>query len=165
MAGMVAHLEEWDASIMRRLIFAAALLTAAPAVAAGPLSVPLDEVRVVAFAKPVATLYIGNPVIADVTIIDSRHAFVQAKSFGATNVVALDANGRQIANQQIVVAGKSSSMVTLQKGAQQTTYSCTGQRCQPTPQPGDGKDAFDAATSQIDRYQGMLSKAASGGGQ
>lgn len=126
------------------------------------LSVPLDEVRVVSFAKPVATLYVGNPMIADVTIIDNRHAFVQAKAFGATNVVALDGSGRQIANQQIVVASKGSSVVTLQRGAQQTSYTCTGQRCQPAPQPGDGKDAFENATSQIDKYQGMLAKAATG---
>jgi len=150
---------------MQRMLFAAAFVAAAtaPALAGSALSVPLDEVRVVSFAKPVSTLYVGNPVIADVTIIDSRHAFVQAKAFGATNVVALDANGRQIANQQIVVATKGNAMVTLQRGTQQTTYTCTGSRCQLAPQPGDGKDAFESATGQIDKYQGMLAKAASGG--
>lgn len=150
---------------MQRILLAAALLATAamPAEAGSALSVPLDEVRVVSFAKPVSTLYVGNPVIADVTIIDSRHAFVQAKAFGATNVVALDASGRQIANQQIVVASKGNAMVTLQRGSQQTTYTCAGNRCQPAPQPGDGKDTFEAATGQIDRYQGMLAKAASGG--
>lgn len=150
---------------MQRMLLAAALLATAamPAQAGSALSVPLDEVRVVSFTKPVSTLYVGNPVIADVTIIDSRHAFVQAKAFGATNVVALDANGHQIANQQIVVASKGNAMVTLQRGSQQMTYTCAGNRCQPAPQPGDGKDAFEAATGQIDKYQGMLAKAASGG--
>jgi hypothetical protein len=149
---------------MQRVFFAAALsaLAAAPALAGSALSVPLDEVRVVAFSKPVATLYVGNPVIADVTIIDSRHAFVQAKAFGATNVVAIDSSGKQIANQQIVVAAKGSSQVTLQRGTQQTTYSCTGGHCQATPQPGDGQSAFDTAATQIEKYQGMVTKAASG---
>lgn len=147
---------------MRRFFLAAALLAAAApaAMAAGAMAVPLDEVRVVSFAKPVSTLYVGNPVIADVTIIDSRHAFVQGKAFGATNVVALDANGRQVANQQIVVASKGNMLVTLQRGTQQTTYACAGARCQPTPQPGDSKDAFESATDQISKYQGLLSKAA-----
>ncbi len=150
---------------MRRSAIVAAIFaaTVAPAFAGPALSVPLDEVRVVSFAKPVATLYVGNPVIADVTIIDSRHAFVQGKAFGATNVVALDDGGRQIANQTIVVASKNNSVVTLLRGPQQTSYACTRQRCQPAPQPGDGKDAFENATTQIDRYQGMLSKAAGGG--
>jgi len=151
---------------MRRSALVAALFATAAfggaAFAGSALSVPLDEVRVVSFAKPVSTLYVGNPMIADVTIIDNRHAFVQAKAFGATNVVALDSNGRQIANQQIVVASKGNSIVTLQRGSQQTSYTCTGQRCQPAPQPGDGKDAFDSATTQIDKYQGMLAKAANG---
>lgn len=132
--------------------------TAAPA-----MSVPLDEVRVVSFAKPVATLYVGNPVIADVIIIDNRHAFVQGKSFGTTNVVALDGNGRPVANQQIVVAGRANATVTLQRGKDQVTYACAGGRCQPAPTPGDSKDVFDAATDQISKYQGLLAKAANGG--
>lgn len=127
------------------------------------MAVPLDEVRVVSFAKPVSTLYVGNPVIADVTIIDNRHAFVQGKAFGSTNIVALDARGRPVANQQIVVAGKGSATVTLQRGTQQTTFACAAARCQPAPQPGDGKDAFEPGMDQIQKYQGMLSKAASGG--
>jgi len=151
---------------MRHIILAAAFTAAAaPAAFAGSgMSVPLDEVRVVSFAKPVSTLYVGNPVIADVMIIDNRHAFVQGKAFGTTNVVALDANGHPVANQQITVAGKSNSTVTLQRGNQQTTYACAGNRCQPTPQPGDSEKEFDGAMGQIARYQGML-KAASGGGQ
>ena len=151
---------------MRRIIIAAAFTAAATAAHAGSaMSVPLDEVRVVSFAKPVATLYVGNPVIADVMIIDNRHAFIQGKAFGTTNVIALDANGRSIANQQIVVAGKANTTVTLQRGNQQTTYACAGNRCQPTPQPGDSKDVFDSATDQISKYQGLLSKSASGGAQ
>jgi Flp pilus assembly secretin CpaC len=139
--------------------------TSSGAARAAAMSVPLDEVRVVSFAKPVATLYVGNPVIADVIIIDSRHAFVQGKAFGMTNVVALDANGRPIANQQIVVAGRANATVTLQRGKEQVTYACAGGRCQPAPTPGDSKDAFDSATDQISKYQGLIAKAAGGGSQ
>jgi Pilus formation protein N terminal region len=152
---------------MRRALLASVMFAAfgAASQAGTALNVPLDEVRVVSFARPVTTLYVGNPVIADVTIIDNRHAFVQGKAFGATNVVALDGRGRPVANQQIVVSGTGSSMVTLQRGTQQTTYACTASRCQSAPQPGDGKDAFEAATDQIAKYQGLLSKAAAGGTQ
>lgn len=154
---------------MRRIIFisvmSAATLALDAAYAAPAMSIPLDEVRVVSFAKPVSLLYVGNPVIADVTIIDSRHAFVQGKAFGATNIVALDANGRPVANEQIVVSSKGNSVVTLQRGTQQMTYACAASRCQSTPQPGDGKDAFDAATDQVQKYQSMLAKAAAGGAQ
>jgi Flp pilus assembly secretin CpaC len=153
--------------IMRRFLLATTLLAAfaASADAGGALSVPLDEVRVLSFAKPVATLFVGNPAVADVTIIDNRHAFVQGKSFGATNIVALDAAGRQIANQHIVVAGSGAAVVTLQKGANQTTYACAASRCQPSPAPGDGRDSYDAASDQIAKHQALLAKAAAGDGQ
>jgi Flp pilus assembly protein, secretin CpaC len=154
---------------MRRIVLAAVLssLTFGSAEAGSAMSVPLDEVRVVSFVKPVATLYVGNPVIADVMIIDNRHAFVQGKAFGTTNVVALDSAGRPVANQQIVVAGKSGAgaTVTLQRGKEQMTYACAGNRCQPAPQPGDAKDAFDAGTEQITKYQSLIGRAASGGAQ
>ncbi len=154
---------------MRRIVLAAVLssLTFGSAEAGSAMSVPLDEVRVVSFVKPVATLYVGNPVIADVMIIDNRHAFVQGKAFGTTNVVALDSAGRPVANQQIVVAGKSGAgaTVTLQRGKEQMTYACAGNRCQPAPQPGDAKDAFDAGTEQITKYQNLLGHAASGSAQ
>jgi hypothetical protein len=149
---------------MRSFLLATAF-TAAFATSAGAgsaVAVPLDEVRIIAFARPVATLYVGNPVIADVTIIDNKHAFVQGKAFGATNLVALDAMGRQVANQQVVVAGNGNSVVTLQRGTSQTTYACVGARCQASPLPGDGKDAFESAIDQITKHQSMLSKAAAG---
>jgi hypothetical protein len=152
---------------MRRTVLA--VLCAATGLGAAyagtPMSVPLDEVRVVSFAKPVATLYVGNPVIADVIVIDSRHAFVQGKAFGSTNVVALDAAGRPVANQAIVVAGKPGATVTLLRGKEQVTYACAGNRCQPTPTPGDSKDAFESATDQVSKYQGLISRAASGSNQ
>ena len=150
---------------MRRLVIALLAASGLCAAHAGTaMNVPLDEVRVVSFAKPVATLYVGNPVIADVMIIDNRHAFVQGKAFGTTNVVALDGSGHPVANQQIVVAGKSgsSATVTLQRGNQQITYACAANRCQPAPQPGDSKDAFESATDQISKYQGLVTKAAGG---
>jgi hypothetical protein len=151
---------------MRRFLAATAVLAALGGTAfagSGAVAVPLDEVRVMTFTKPVATLYVGNPVIADVTIIDSRHAFVQGKAFGATNIVALDASGRQIVNRQVVVAGNGTAVVTLQKGNTQTTYACAASRCQPAPQPGDGKDVFDAASDQVSKHQAMLTKAAGDG--
>jgi len=149
---------------MRHILLAtaAALLFASAASAAQYVSVPLDQVKIVTFKKPVATLYVGNPVIADVTIIDSRHAFLQGKAFGTTNILGLDATGRQVLNEQVVVAGSSGGLVTLQRGNSQTTYACAGAHCQAAPQPGDGKDTYDAAADQIAKHQSMLAKAATG---
>jgi hypothetical protein len=150
---------------MRRtiILLATVLLTAGAAQARNAsVSVPLDGVRMVAFASPISTLYIGNPAIADVTMIDKRHAFVLGKSFGATNIVALDAAGIEISNQQVVVFGSGGGVLTLQRGAARTTYSCAATRCEPSPQPGDGKDPFDSNMDQITKHQQLVAKIAAG---
>src|SRR6185312_2600480 len=138
---------------MRRTLFAAlAVLAAAPAHAAG-IAVAMDEVRTVTFPKSVSTIYVGNPAIADINMIDSRHAFVLGKGYGNTNMVALDQDGKQVSNTHISVMAREDSTVTLQKGANRVTYSCTSRHCEATPQPGDGEKEFAAASGQITTHQ------------
>jgi Flp pilus assembly secretin CpaC len=145
---------------MRRTLFAAlAIFAAAPAHAAG-VSIAMDEVRTVTFPKSVATIYVGNPAIADINMIDSRHAFVLGKGYGNTNMVALDQDGKQVSNTHIAVLAREDATVTLQRGASRVTYSCTSHHCEATPLPGDGKEAFDAASGQINAHQGTAKAAA-----
>lgn len=128
----------------------------------GAVSVPMDEAKVIAFPQPVATIYIANPSIADITMIDKRHAFVQGKSFGATNIIALDAKGAEISNRHVVVYGSSGATVTLQRGNQRTTYACTGSHCEASPRPGDSKDAFDNGLAQIQKQQELAGQTSAG---
>jgi len=146
---------------MRRLIFLglAASLFAAPALA-GELSVPMDEVRMVTFVRPVSTVYVGNPMIADITVIDARHVFVLGKSFGATNIIALDSNGKQVADTPLTVFGRKTNIVTLNLGSQQVTYACAPARCETAPLPGDDKNVFDSEMAQIGSHQAAGEKAA-----
>jgi Flp pilus assembly secretin CpaC len=153
---------------MRNVLFAASLALAlpAPAFAAG-IAIAMDEVRTVSFAVPVATVYVGNPSIADINMIDARHAFVIGKGFGNTNIVALDSDGKQVFDTQIAVlasAANSESTLILNRGSQRVTYSCTASHCEATPEPGDGKDAFDAINSQLATHS-AAAKSAAGGGQ
>jgi hypothetical protein len=145
---------------MRRTLFAAlAVLAVTPAHAAG-VSVAMDEVRTITFPKSVATVYVGNPAIADVNMIDSRHAFVLGKGYGSTNLLALDPDGKQVSNTHISVLARQDASVTLQRGVNRVTYSCTASHCEATPQPGDGKEAFDAAAGQIGAHEAAAKTAA-----
>jgi Flp pilus assembly secretin CpaC len=146
---------------MRRALFALFVVAATPA-CASDLSVALDEVQTVTFAKPVSTVYVGNPAIADINMIDSRHAFILGKGYGSTNIVALNPQGAQIANTRINVRSNAdhASTVVLNRGAARVTYNCTADQCEATPQPGDGKDAFDAGNGQINTHQDVAKKAA-----
>src|SRR5882724_6723787 len=57
--------------------------------AAGGVGVTVDQARLVSFPAPVKTVYVGNPWIADISMVDSEHAFVLGKTFGVTNLIAL----------------------------------------------------------------------------
>lgn len=149
---------------MRRAIFAAALLATVPAYAASDVRLGLDEVHTLTFKRPVATVYVGNPAIADITMIDARHAFVQGKGYGRTNVVALNQDGVQVFGTGITVTGASSgNTVVLNRGSQRITLNCAGQRCEPTPMPGDGKDAYDPANGVASAHQNNARTAAAAG--
>ena len=141
---------------MRRTTLAAVALavsmTGGQALAGG-VAVPMDEVRTVAFAKPVATVYVGNPAIADINMIDARHAFVLGKSFGTTNIIALDHWGRQVSNTFVSVSGSTGATVTLLKGATQSTLSCTGRRCEAAPVPGDAR--FSDVMGDVSKHQSL----------
>jgi len=151
---------------MRNVIFAASLAITlpAPAFAAG-IALSMDEVRTVSFATPVATVYVGNPAIADINMIDARHAFVIGKGFGSTNFVALDGDGKQVFDTNIAVLGSATnagSTLLLNRGTQRATYSCTTSHCEAMPEPGDGKDAFESINSQLQTHSAAAKSAAAG---
>ena len=124
------------------------------------VAVTMDEVRVVTFNQPIATVFVGNPMIADATVIDSHHAFVLGKTFGVTNLIALGPQSQTVANQQIMVSNRSGGVVTLNKGAAQYNYSCTLAHCETNAVPGDQKAFFDDASSAITSHQDQAVKAA-----
>jgi Flp pilus assembly secretin CpaC len=150
---------------MRRIVLAALLMGLAvpvflSAARADDISVSLDEVQTVTFPRAVATVNVGNPAIADINMIDARHAFILGKAYGSTNIITLGKEGEPISNTHVTVLGRQQATVRLQRGTQRTTYNCTESRCEVAPQPGDGKDAFETANGQINSHQDAASKAA-----
>ena len=82
---------------MKRLSLIAAFAgLAVSSAAAEDLSVAKDQSKVVKLTSLAATVVVGNPEIADVAMQDGTTAFVTGKGFGTTNVIAMDAEGRQI---------------------------------------------------------------------
>jgi hypothetical protein len=151
---------------MRRalLVSSLVLLLPAPAFAAG-LGLSMDEVKTMTFEKPVATVYVGNPAIADINMIDTRHAFVIGKSPGTTNIMALDSEGKPVSNTGVaVLAGTGpGSTVTLNRGTQRVTYSCTVSRCDMMAAPGDDKNVFEQINQELAVHGDLAHKAAAGG--
>jgi hypothetical protein len=145
------------------LLLAATFLAAAatPALASG-ISVPMDEARVVTFDKPVATVFVANPAVADINTIDSTHVFVLGKAFGGTNLIALDAQGHQVVSERLTVLG-SNHLVTLNRGAAQFTFACATVRCEAATVPGDLHEWHDQRMSEIERHEDDGAKQAATG--
>lgn len=100
------------------------------------LGVVVDETKLISFPKPVKTVSLGNSTIADVSMIDSQHAFLLGKTFGVTNMIALAPDGQEVSNQQVTVYNNGAA-VTVNRGAEQYNYMCTLAHCESSPRPGD----------------------------
>lgn len=129
------------------------------AVAADPVTMSTNEVRVMTFNRPVKTVFVANPLVADITIIDSTRVFLQGKTLGTTQVIALDEQGRETFNDQITVLNAPGSLVTLQRGKAQTTLSCIDERCQTSPVVGDAPEPFNGTMDQIAKTEQMKATA------
>jgi len=153
-------------SVVRMILLAAACAAAVGGEAcASGVAVPMDNVTLVSFKQPVTTIYMGNPSIADVTLVDSRHVFVLGKRFGTTNLIALSADKSVIANESVTVSSRGSGAVTIFRGADTYNYSCTKQHCETRPVPGDpdGKPFFTNTEGAATSHEDDGNKAASAG--
>ena len=80
---------------LRRAVVAIAtgvviVLGAHPIQAEEMLSVRLDQAKIIRMPDRVATIVIGNPLIADVSIQPGGVMVLTGKGYGTTNVVAMD---------------------------------------------------------------------------
>jgi len=115
----------------------AAVLAVFPAEAASPpVDVKVNMARILRISAPAATVIIGNPGIADVTIQDPQTLVLTGKSFGQTNLIVLDGSGEPIADTMIQVVQEQAGLVTVYMGGQRTSMSCAPV-CQPIIMLGD----------------------------
>jgi Flp pilus assembly secretin CpaC len=107
------------------LIAAALSGSIAPALAdSAPVSVKVNMARILRIDAPAATVIIGNPGIADVTIQDPQTLVLTGKSYGETNLIILDDSGNPIADTMVEVTQELADVVTVYMGGARQTYSC-----------------------------------------
>ncbi len=130
----------------RAILCASALgLVAVPA-AAGDLVVRYDQSQLLRLPRPASEIIVGNPSIADVALQDGNLVVVTGKTFGITNIIALDADHNIIQDQRVMVERDDRKVVNLHLGSQRFTYACTP-NCEPTLTIGDEKEFFDNVKS------------------
>lgn len=136
------------ASPLHWLLGAIVLLAiASPAPAAEPIAVELDQARIMKLPDRAATVVIGNPLIADISLQHSGMAVITGKGYGATNIIAMDRAGTVLLEKTIEVTGPSDSIVVVYRGINRETYSCTPE-CSRRVTLGDFPDYFDKTLSQ-----------------
>ncbi len=133
---------------LRSLAVAAALVLASPAAAADgdPISVKVNMARILRISAPAATVIIGNPGVADVTIQDPQTLVLTGKSYGQTNLIVLDSIGNPIADTIVEVIQAQADVVTVYMGQARTTLACAPV-CQPTIMLGDDSDFTTSAVN------------------
>jgi Flp pilus assembly secretin CpaC len=105
------------------LLLTAALLAAFPA-SAETLTVNKDQSTRIMLSRPARDVVVGNPQVADVTLLDARNIVVLGKGYGLTSVLAVDHAGRTIVDHQIMVGAPDVGAVSLLRGAEVQTYAC-----------------------------------------
>jgi hypothetical protein len=106
------------------------------------LVVSYDQSQLLRLPRPVASVIIGNPSIADVSVQSGSLLVVTGKTFGVTNIIALDADRNVIQDQRVVVTRDEVRMVILSKGGARQSYTCTPD-CSPTLTIGDETTYFE----------------------
>ncbi|OJU51551.1 MAG: pilus assembly protein CpaC [Brevundimonas sp. 67-6] len=95
-----------------------------------PLDVKLDQATQVRLRAPAGSVIVANPRIADVTVTDARTLFITGKSYGLTEIIAVDAMGRPLFQRQVAVSPGETGSVRVWRGGEAIEVAC-GARCAP----------------------------------
>jgi Flp pilus assembly secretin CpaC len=148
------------ASFELRSLAMAILLWPAAALAepsVDPIAVNVDQAKLVRLPTHVATIVVGNPLIADVALQSGGIIVVTGKGYGATNFIAMDRAGEVLVDRVIQVEGPTDQLVTIYRGVERESYSCMP-LCQRRVTLGDGEGYFKSTMDQA----GTLSSQAAG---
>lgn len=138
----------------------AAVALYAQAASAAEVSVSVDEARIMKLPDRVATIVIGNPLIADAALQGGGVLVLTGKGFGSTNMLALDRAGKVVMDTTIQVVGPASrDLVVVYKGIERESYSCAPE-CERRLTLGDSAPYFGGILAQ----SGSRSSGGGGGG-
>ena len=106
----------WFRALMAGILLWPAVALAAP----DPerIAVNVDQAKLVKLPVGVATIVVGNPLIADVALQIGGVVVVTGKGYGATNFIAMNRSGEVLVDRQIQVEGPTDQLVTVYRGVE-----------------------------------------------
>jgi Flp pilus assembly secretin CpaC len=121
---------------------------------AADIDVVLDQATLAKLPERVATLVIGNPLIADAAVQAGGLMVITGRGYGRTNLIALDRAGVVLTEKTVEVHSPRAGIVVVYRGMARESYSCTPY-CGPRPTLGDSTPFFDAAMGQASARTGQ----------
>lgn len=115
---------------------------AGPAAAAEDLVVRYDQSQLLRLPRAISEIIVGNPSIADVTIQSGTMLVITGKTFGITNIIALDEDKNVIQDQRVVVERDERGIVNVSRAGLRRSFSCNP-NCAPTITIGDEVTYFN----------------------
>jgi hypothetical protein len=117
--------------------------------------VKLDIAKLVQLPEKVQTVILGNPIIADVTLLKGGTSVVlTGKSYGDTNLILLDRSGNVISDRTIRVVQEEAPLLIVQRGMERESWTCKP-RCQPTVELGDSAGYSNGWASAVQARNGF----------
>ena len=122
---------------MRRSTCSALAVTLLAAAVAGPaaaaaLTVAVDHNVRLSLGGPAGSVVVGNPSVADVTVVDSRTVFVSGRGPGSTDVTVVDPLGRIVFAGDIRVVSEPGAHVVIHRGAKERADLSCDPTCTPS---------------------------------
>jgi Flp pilus assembly secretin CpaC len=151
-------------SVYSSVLMAASLVLAQPVTANETvINIAVDRATVLKAPANTAMVVIGNPGIADVSVQKNGVMVLTGKSFGETNMIALNDKGEMLSESWLRVRpANRGTQVTVFRGMEPETYSCAPD-CSPTVTLGDGNGFFGKTGGQVGARNGFSQGAAPAG--
>ena len=121
----------------------------------------IDQASLMRIERPAAEIVVGNPSIADVSVQSGKVLIVTGKSFGETNLIVIDADGKVIINRRLIVQEPRAGFVTVYRGPARQTLHCAPY-CASQLVIGDAPDIFSSVSGQISTKQSIGQTSAEG---
>ena len=145
------------AILISTVLTGAFLIAPAAAIAGSAINIMADRAKIIKVAGKVASVIVGNPAFADVSVQKS-YIIVYGRNFGQTNILVLDKNGNQLANLDVSIIRGPDRNIAVYRAGDKASYACSP-KCESTLQVGDSANYFKAVNEAISTKMGLATVA------
>ncbi len=125
--------------------------------AATSLTIVADRAKIVRIAGDVASVIVGNPSFADVSV-QKKFLIIHGRNFGQTNILVLNEDGETLADLEVTIVKGPDRNISVYSGGARASYACAP-KCESTLQVGDSNAYFDSVKKSIETKMGLAQRA------